>query len=194
MDELKSRLRESALQARRRLAPDERHRASSAIVERLLGLPSLRMARTVLLYAPMSEEADVSTAVAPLRERGMRTLLPRVRGDELELAAAGDLHALDAGYRGIREPTGPSIDPEVIDLVVVPGVAFDPHGGRLGHGGGHYDRLLARLAPECLRVGTCFACQVVPRVPREEHDEPVDIVLTEHARYLTEARELRDDA
>lgn len=194
MDELKSRLRTSALDARRRLTAGERREASTAVVDRLLRQPELQRPGHVLVYAALVEEADLALAIGPLRERGIRTLFPRVRGPELELVAASDLMTLELGYRGVREPSGPRIDPGVVDVAVVPGVAFDPHGGRLGHGGGHYDRLLARLPEPCLRVGVCFACQVVPRVPRAAHDEPVDVVITERARYRTHARELLDDA
>ena len=194
MEELKARLRASALDARRRLTPGERRAASAAIVERLLRQPELLRPGHALVYAAMPEEVDLATAVGPLRERGLRTLFPRVRGDQLDLVAASDLLTLQLGYRGVREPTGPRIDPEVVGVAVVPGVAFDPHGGRLGHGGGHYDRLLAQLPDDCLRIGVCFACQVVPRVPRAPHDEPVDVVLTERARYRTRARVLLDDA
>ncbi|MBW3621444.1 MAG: 5-formyltetrahydrofolate cyclo-ligase [Actinobacteria bacterium] len=192
---VKTALRSTARSARRGMDDDERRSASRAAAARLLALPELRGAETVLLYAPLQEEADPATATLPLlRQRGIRTLLPRVRGDELELVAVTELTGLALGYRGIREPAGPPIDPEMVDLAVVPGVAFDVLGGRLGHGGGHYDRLLQLLSDECVRVGFCFSCQVVPFVPCEPHDEPVDLVVTERATYRTRAREPLADA
>jgi 5-formyltetrahydrofolate cyclo-ligase len=194
MDELKDRLRASALDARRRLTGGERQQASEAVVARLLGMVELRRAHTVLLYAALSEEVDLAGMVGPLRQAGARTLFPRVRADELELVAASDLLTLQFGHRGVREPSGPAIDPDVVDIALVPGAAFDPHGARLGMGGGHYDRLLPDLPESTLRIGVCFACQVVPRVPREDHDEPVDLVVTERAKYVTEARILPDEA
>jgi 5-formyltetrahydrofolate cyclo-ligase len=186
----KAALRTSALAARRELSDIERRTASTAIVDRLLGLAELRPPRTVLLYAAMRDEVDLAGLVAPVHERGGRTLFPRVRGDALELVAAHDLLTLRLGYRGIREPAGPAVDPEVIEVALIPGVAFDPHGARLGLGGGHYDRLLARLPDTSLRIGVCFACQVVPRVPRADHDEAVDLVVTNRATYRPEARAL----
>jgi 5-formyltetrahydrofolate cyclo-ligase len=192
---VKTSLRESARSARRGLDDDERREASRAASERLVALPEVRRARTVLLYAPLAEEADPATPMLPvLLSRGVRTLFPRVRGDELELVACADASTLTLGYRGIREPVGPSIDPELVDVAVVPGVAFDVLGGRLGQGGGHYDRLLQLLADDCVRVGFCFSCQVVPFVPCEPHDEPVDLVVTERATYRTRSREPLADA
>lgn len=177
--EAKQALRETALRSRRSLEVGDRRRAASAMAERLLGLPELRMASTVLTYAALADELDPAEVLPRLRDRGVRTLFPRVRGDELELVVASDLLALSLGYRGVREPTGPTIDPAVVDVALVPGVAFDVHGGRLGQGGGHYDRLLAVLPPTCTTVGVCFACQVVPHVPLDDHDRRVDVVVTE---------------
>jgi 5-formyltetrahydrofolate cyclo-ligase len=184
----KAALRAATLAARRALRTGQRDAASRTIVERLLGLPELRDARVVLLYAALSEEADVGALVAPLHERDARTVFPRVRGDRLELVAASDLRTLQLGYRGIQEPVGPAVEPATIEAVLVPGVAFDPHGGRLGQGGGHYDRLLAALPEDTVRVGVCFACQVVPDVPREAHDLPVDVVVSDRAVYRTNGR------
>ncbi len=179
----KAALRRTTLRARRRLTPAERARAAANIVERLRQLPVLREAGSVLLYAALRDEVELAGLVGEIRDRGARTLFPRVRGDELELVASGDVRGLEPGYRGVREPIGPKIDPAFVDVALVPGAAFDPTGGRLGQGGGHYDRLLPRLAEQCVRIGVCFACQLVPHVPREPHDAGVDLVVTEAARY-----------
>ncbi|MFA9447122.1 5-formyltetrahydrofolate cyclo-ligase [Egicoccus sp. AB-alg6-2] len=184
----KSALRATARAARGALSPDERAAASARAVARLEYLPEMRRARVVLLYAASPQEIDPAGLVPRLRARGVRTLYPRVDGDRLELAVSDDPGALLVGFRGIREPLGPAIDPSVVDLAVVPGVAFDPAGVRLGQGGGHYDRLLAALPRTAVRVGVCFACQVVPRVPREPHDVPVDVVVTERVTHRVDER------
>lgn len=176
----KAALRASTLAARRQLSDTERRSAAAAAVQRLRALPSVRAARTVLLYAALADELDPSALLPALVAEDVRTLFPRVRGDHLELVASRDLLTLTLGYRGVREPVGPSVDPAVVDVALVPGVAFDVHGGRLGHGGGHYDRLLAQLPETCTTIGVCFSCQVVPRVPRLPHDRAVDVVVTEH--------------
>ncbi len=184
----KAALRAAARAARRQLRPGERAEASEALVDRLLPLPELSVARAVLLYAALDEEVDLAGAVGPLQARGLRICFPRVDGQRLLAVEAADPRTLQAGFRGIHEPSGPAIHPSAIGVVVLPGVAFDPHGGRLGRGGGHYDRLLSELPDGAHRVGVCFACQVVPDVPREAHDQVVDVVVSDRAVYRTGAR------
>ena len=179
----KAALRSTTLGARRRLSPGQRARAAADIVGRLRNLPALEEAGSVLFYAAMRDEVELAGLVGEIRERGGRTLFPRVRGEELELVVSGDVRGLEPGYRGVREPIGPKVDPAFVDVALVPGAAFDPTGGRLGQGGGHYDRLLPRLAESCVRIGVCFACQLVPHVPREPHDAGVDLVVTDTALY-----------
>lgn len=180
---VKAALREAALRARRSLGREERARANEALIRRLLHVPEFGRARTIAFYAAMADEADPTGALAAVQRRGARTLLPRVRGLELELVRATDVLSLKLGYRGVREPAGPAVHPGVVDVALVPGVAFDLSGGRLGHGGGHYDRLLVKLEETCLRIGLAYACQIVPRVPRGPHDQPVDVIVTDTATY-----------
>lgn len=181
-------LRAAALAARRSLAGSERQRASREVVSRLLDLPELRDAEVVVLYAALADETDVGTAVTPLLLRGARTVFPRVEGDRLVLVAASDPRTLQSGYRGIREPVGPEVPLASVDAIVVPGVAFDPRGGRLGQGGGHYDRLLPTLPGAAVSIGVCFACQMAPDVPLDDHDVSVDIVVSDRAVYRNGSR------
>lgn len=183
MGEDKDALRRTALAARRGLSPTERAEADAAICARLLTLPELTGASRVLAYAALPSEADPGAAVLALRARGAHTLFPRVRGSALDLVDVADDQALRPGYRGVREPVGRVVGADAVEVALVPGTAFDPRGGRLGGGGGHYDRLLARLPASAPVIGVAFACQMVPRVPREPHDRPVDLVVTEHRVY-----------
>jgi len=134
----------------------------------------------VLAYGAMPEELDPSLVVRMLRESGARVAYPRVCGPgELTLHWA-ELEDLRPGCCGIGEP--PAGCPEValseIDLVLVPGVAFDESCHRLGMGGGFYDRLLAALAQSATTIGLAFDEQIVELVPREEHDVTLDAVVT----------------
>lgn len=174
----KAALRRSVRDARRTLDPEVRHTAAAAINRRLLHLPELLTARVVLLYAASSAEVDVEATASALRARGVRTLYPRVRGVDLDLVAVSSPLELVGGHRGILEPQGAAADPSIVDAVVVPGVAYDLRGHRLGQGGGHFDRLLPRIG-EAWRIAVAFTIQIVPAVPHTTHDVPMDLLVTE---------------
>ena len=173
--ELRRRIRE----LRRELSDDYRALAGRSACQRLVAMIEIAGPRTVALYSSLGPEADPLPALVPLLERDIRVAFPRVVGDLLEFAPANSLEELEPGYRGILEPTERAIELAGLDAIVVPGVAFDRAGGRLGQGGGHYDRTLARIGPGPLRIGFGFSCQIVERVPRTPHDELIDAVVTE---------------
>lgn len=178
----KAELRERALAARAALGPSARRRAAAVIRRELAGLPAVTSAEGLLAYAAFGQEVDLDPLLAERLRAGTVVYLPVVAGAELECAPVGDLDELARGYRGVREPPmgarGPA-DPRGIDVALVPGVAFDRRGGRLGYGGGHFDRLLARLRRDAVVVGVAYAAQVVDEVPIEDHDHQVDMVITE---------------
>jgi len=170
------------LAARTALSPDERASASLAIASRLESLPAWSGAGTIALYAAMGSEVDTAGLARRARAAGKRVVWPRLasQGPAMDFAAceAGDLVAGPA--RALEPPaSAPSVPAAQIDLVAVPGVAFDRRGGRLGRGRGHYDATLARLPRGAFRVGLAFESQVVAAVPAEPHDEPLDAVVTE---------------
>jgi 5-formyltetrahydrofolate cyclo-ligase len=190
---VKERLRRELLAERRGLPAEEHARVSGAISDTLAGLPELQHPRTVLLYVAQPDEVDLATFAAARSMAGSRLVLPRVAGSELELrvrpttregisdARATLVQGLVAGTFGILEPPEgwAVIAASEVDLAIVPGVAFSPEGARLGRGGGFYDRLLARLRPDCLVVGVCGEPCLIPAVPQETHDRPVDLVITD---------------
>jgi 5-formyltetrahydrofolate cyclo-ligase len=172
---------------RTRVPPGERAAASQAIAERLESLPAWRVARTVALYAAMGSEVETMDLARRARLAGRRVVWPRVAtsGPAMEFAecAAADLVA--GATRALEPPaSAQAVSGREVDLVVVPGVAFDARGGRLGRGRGHYDATLARLPRTIFRVGLAFESQIVPAVPSEPHDERLDAVVTE-ARVLS---------
>lgn len=184
----KEQLRREVRRRRAAVPAAARRQAASAAAGHLLALAEIASAATVALYAAHGDELDPAPAVASLRARGVTTVLPRVDGLSLLLVPVASGTRLSPGYRGVPEPAGEALPPERLDLVVVPGVAFDLSGGRLGQGGGHFDRLLAALPQQVVRVGYAFACQVVEEVPGSPHDEPVDIVITEDGPIRTARR------
>lgn len=147
---------------------------SQRLAAHLLGHPLLVGRRVVLIYLALRREPQTAELAVALRARGAALAVPAVRGPDLEprsVDAAGDLE------RALQE--GEPLPLATLDLVLVPGLAFDRQGRRLGRGGGHYDRLLAQLPPGCLRIGLCFAGQVRDGLPAAPWDQPVDAVATE---------------
>jgi 5-formyltetrahydrofolate cyclo-ligase len=178
--EAKRAARREGRAARQSVLAGERPPLAAAAAERLLALPELASARTVLAYSATAEEIDPTPVVSVLRERGMVISLPRVVGPErLSLHRVDGDDALVEGPYGLLEPSSdaPIVAPESIDIAIVPGVAFDSACQRLGHGGGYYDRLFGMM-PGAVTVGIAFDVQVLAEVPCEEHDVCVDVLVT----------------
>jgi 5-formyltetrahydrofolate cyclo-ligase len=183
----KAALRRRVRAARAAVPPAMRAAWSAEICRTLASLPELGC-RAVLAYAATPTEVDVDGWLRMHLARGGHVYLPHVQGEHLDLFRVRDLDTdLEPGWRGLREPrahlrTHP-VDPALVDAAVVPGVAFDARGGRLGQGGGHMDRLLARLRPGTPIIGVAFSVQVLTGdaelVPMEDHDVPVEAVVTE---------------
>lgn len=178
----KKALRREMLARRRAFSAEERVRASDMICTRARALRPLQEARTIMLYAPMAEEIDIYPLMEVLLAEGQCVALPEITGRGM--MEARELPAMDAltdGAFGIRTPDpvrGRRVLPETMDVIIVPGAAFDAAGGRLGLGGGYYDRFLPR-AGRALRLVLAFDFQIVPNVPMGAQDARVDVVLTE---------------
>lgn len=136
-------------------------------------------ARTVLLYSPLGDEVDVRPLIMEACADGRTVLFPVVKGDDLELRLFRGFSSMLVGAYGIMEPVGEALPEErygEVDLAVVPGMAFDATGHRLGRGRGYYDRLLPRLG-SAVRVGVCFPFQLVGEVPSCGHDVSMHAVV-----------------
>lgn len=179
-------LRRTALRSRNRLTPEERARLGEMIVERVLGLEEVAGARTVLAYASFGAEVPTDAVIERLLSRGVTVLLPAVDGEALRAAPVASLAEVAPGYRGIREPIRRDAVEAAADVILVPGVAFDSSGRRLGFGGGFYDRYLAEASG--VRVGVCFEAQMVDQVPVGPSDVPVDVVVTDARTLRSERR------
>lgn len=178
---MKTAIRASVRVARASIPADVRTRASHNLAAHLLALPEIASAHVVLAYAASAEEIDVAPAVDALRERGVRVVFPRICGPgELTLHDIECDADLEAGPFGIRQPceTSAECPRDEVDAVLVPGVAFDPVGRRLGYGGGYYDRLLPTLPAAATAIGVAFDEQLVPELPAEEHDARMGVVVT----------------
>lgn len=177
----KSEMRLKSRAARRSVTHESREAACMAVAKTILGLPEMEGVASVLAYGAMPEEVDIDCVVKRLWERGVRVALPRVKARrELELHWHESDRDLRTGAFGLQEPRedAPVALPEEIDVLLVPGVAYDANCQRLGLGAGYYDTLLARLPKTAVTIGVAFDEQVVPRVPCGENDRPVDILVT----------------
>ncbi len=180
--EEKARLRQQVRAELAALTPVQRAEASRLAVERLINWPVYQAARTVLLTASLPDELDLTPLIDLARGSGKRCALPAF-DPALDGYVAREwdrpVAALSVGRFGIREPDAgcPVLPVPVLDLIVVPGVAFDQSGARIGRGKGYFDRLLSRstVAVSC---GVGFEQQCVPKVPMEPHDVQLAYILT----------------
>ncbi|MFI9152827.1 5-formyltetrahydrofolate cyclo-ligase [Streptomyces sp. NPDC053367] len=182
-------LRREFLAVRNRLTADDVRTAAGALAERALDLPELARAGTVAAYVSVGAEPGTLALLDALRARGVRVLLPALLPDnDLDWGAydgEGSLARVRHGGRmALWEPAGERLGPDAVvsaDVVLLPGLAVDARGMRLGRGGGSYDRVLARLeraGAHPALVVLLYDSEVVDRVPQEEHDRPVHAVVT----------------
>lgn len=178
----KQRLRKSFRLIRDGIGDDVRAAANQAIYEQISGMESYRQARTILLYASFGSEVDTRHLIADCLSRNVRTVLPRVDKKEGKLVLYRILNGseLRPGQFGIPEPVeddGSLVEPADIDFALIPGVAFDRTGTRIGFGKGFYDRLLAGCP--AVTAGLCFSVQLSENIPCEPHDRRVQLIVTE---------------
>lgn len=151
---------------------------SGQIFEKVEQLPQFIKAKTVLAYWSLPDEVNTHSFIQKWY-RQKRFVLPVVKGNDLDLRIFNGIEWMEKGAAfGILEPANPAETLEIddIDLVIVPGVAFDAKGNRLGRGKGYYDKLLA--SHKLYKVGVCFPFQLIPEVAVSTHDIPMDLVVT----------------
>lgn len=176
---MKKELRKEIRNRKRQFTAQQLHELSFAVIQRLLNHPRLKEAHTILLYHSLPDEVDTHTIIDSLILNGKTILLPRVTGDStMELRRYTSPRDLTLGAYGIMEPTGDVFtDYQSVDLAVIPGMAFDPLGNRMGRGKGYYDRLLPSLK-RAYKIGVCFPFQMMESIPHDEHDVRMDDVVT----------------
>ncbi len=182
--------RRRCLDARRSLTAAERARFSERICQNILKLDEARSAKVILSYAATPDEVDLDQFNSRAEAEGKLVAYPYVLEDGgMEAAVPRDSQAWETGRFGIRTPAAAKsefIPPEMIDLVIVPCAGFDAEGGRLGRGGGYYDRFLPRC-PKADCVAVAFEAQKLERVARDENDHTVGAIVTELDCYRSGA-------
>lgn len=187
--EAKHAARRPLLASRRRRTADERAAVEEALAAHLMALPSMARARRVAAYRSMADEPGTGVMLEALLARGTTVLLPVTLDDGTLRWVEHDPDAPTRRSRlGVDEPVGPTLEEQAlqsVDVVVLPALAVDHHGRRLGRGAGYYDRALATLGDHRrpLLVALVHAAELVPEVPHEGHDVPVDVVVTENGVF-----------
>ena len=176
----KSDLRGRLLAARRERTLEEREQAAKQLRNLVLRLPEVKAARRVAAYASLPTEPGTEPLLGALHERGVTVLLPVLQPDSSLEWAPYEPGQQRPNWRGIPEPaTGRRLNRLAgASVVICPGVAGDTHGGRLGRGGGSYDRALADLTPAALRCLLLYDEEVLDDVPTDAHDQSVDVIVT----------------
>ena len=184
MDLTKEELREKMLTKRANLTPIEREEKSRVIKEKLFNQSEFKRAKTIMFYVAFRKEVETEQMIKESLAAKKEVVVPITDQEkkQLYLSQLKDYdRELEAGTYGIKKPAADYYRPikqDKLDLVVVPGVAFDTQGNRLGYGGGYYDRLLAGLT-SVSRVGVSFEQQVAANIAAAEHDQPVNKIITE---------------
>ena len=191
--ERKTTIRKQAHENRRQ--QPEKDAVSERIVRRFMDLPEYEKAGTVMFYVDVRDEVRTRQALPEALASGKRIVVPYCLDGELELFWLENMDELELGMYRILEPkvelrdvAAKRLTPTDLDLVMVPGVAFDRNGGRTGHGKGYYDKLLQHARKDAPLVALSFECQLFEEIPAESHDIFMDKVVTEDVVYVGKGR------
>jgi len=177
----KKRIRKEMTAKRNNLNPAVRAEKSRLIHQHLLTLEPFQKAQVIFTFIPFGSEVDLSPIFQEVSKKWLvpKTIVEKRRMDTYLFPGWDEL---SVGTYGIREPdpvTAIPVHPKEIEFVLVPGLAFDQKGGRLGYGGGYYDRFLAQFSKRPPLAGICFSEQIVPNLPVEEHDIRMDYLISD---------------
>jgi 5-formyltetrahydrofolate cyclo-ligase len=194
--ERKRQIREQAHANRNK--QENKDELSRAIVTRFLALPEYAAARTVMFYIDVRAEVRTRHSLPDALQSGKKIVVPWCNDQgELELFHLTSMDELAIGMYKILEPLPDlrlrpekQVRPEDLDVVMVPGVAFDRRGGRMGHGKGYYDKLLQHARPDTPLIALSFECQIFPEIPVALHDIFMDKIITEASVYEGRGRKI----
>jgi 5-formyltetrahydrofolate cyclo-ligase len=188
LSERKTEIRKLAHAARK--DQTNKDEVSQQITARVIALPEYQAANCVMWYVDVRAEARTRHALPQALESGKNVVIPYCVDGELELFHLQSMDELETGMYKILEPRedlrsvdAKRIDVSELDLILVPGVAFDARGGRTGHGKGYYDKLLENAKAETPLIALAFECQMFDEIPMQDHDIFMDKVVTEAKVY-----------
>lgn len=188
----KKRIRADVLKKRNGIPPHTKRLKDSAIGKRLFSLKEFKDAKSILFYASVRSEVDTLDMIRKAISMGKSVMLPKVdiKSHSLKIYEVKGMDEIEMGYMGIPEPivSKKSLrSPDSADIVIMPGIAFDPSGGRLGYGKGYYDRMLSGRHG-ILKTALAYEEQIVRNIPTELYDIKVDSIITEKRTIWTKKR------
>ena len=173
----KKQLRDQIRQRKRAMTETEITEKSAALAQKFLASPLYKQAKTLYGYLPYNQEVRTVPILEQALADGKQVAVPKIYGDTMRFILLPDLSKVEKGYSGIPEPIADEpIANDETALVLMPGLAFDPKGNRMGYGGGFYDKFL-EAEPGHPTVALCYDFQMLPHLDTEAHDIPVDLVL-----------------
>ena len=173
----KTALRKEIREKKRAMTPEQIEKASHALAQQFFATSYYREAKTLYGYLPYNQEVRTEPILLQALKDGKKVAVPKVYGDTMHFIYLEDMNGIEKGYAGIPEPVAD--EPVAADetaLVLMPGLAFDKEGHRIGYGGGFYDKFLS-AEPTHPTVALCYDFQMLPNLETEEFDVPVDLVL-----------------
>ncbi|MBP2634133.1 MAG: yqgN [Firmicutes bacterium] len=183
----KQELRKNILAVRRGMSPEEVAAGSAKLADHLCAWPVYQSAKNIMLYLAMPDEPHMDKVISHALAAGKTLCVPHMRETRglMDAAIITNLDDLVVGQFNLLTPNPATLkllDPSELDLIIVPGVAFDKEGRRLGMGAGYYDRFLLKAAKTEL-IGAAWAAQILEKVPTDEHDRPVNYLVTEEGIF-----------
>jgi len=182
---MKQTLKQQIFEKRNSLPKEEIREKSIKIKNNLFSLKEFNVAKNIMLYVSFNTEADTQKIIKELLNKKEKTIVVPyvIKGDfKLHLSELKSFNELKPKTFGILEPREMYIrefNPDMLDLVIVPGIAFDKKGHRIGYGYGYYDRFLKTIKKKAVKIGLAFDFQLIESIPEEEHDVPMNIVVTD---------------
>lgn len=185
----KETVRKETLEARKAISTEELVKKSDMVTEKLLSTDLYKNANTIMAYIDFRNEVRTEKIIKTAIADGKRIVIPISIVDTRQLVLSELIDydfELSPGAYGILEPRPEfirEIDPETVDLVLIPGVAFDERGYRVGYGAGYYDRFLEKVRPDSSKIALAFELQMVDYACEDSHDVPVDLIITEDRSF-----------
>lgn len=179
---IKNLVRKEIKSKRENLSKDEKEKLSSAIKEKFLNLSEIKNAEVIMSYMDFKNEVETREINKNLLEMGKKVLVPRVSRDKEKIIPAEVTGEYQKGSFGIEESAGKDFTKGKIDVVIVPGIAFNEKGGRIGFGKGYYDKFFSereKTGDKILKISLAYDFQIDNRFSEEEHDKNIDILITE---------------